>query len=368
VHVLVVTCSASGDDARIVHREARALLEHGHRVTLVACAPASTTDDPPGLARVVIPRASGRRRFASWKAARAAVTRHLPESDLLLIHDPELVPVLLARRPPVPVVWDVREDYVASVTDRRWIPHVARPAMRAVVRGVHSLAARRCHLVLAEDSYVEVVGTAPVVPNSTWVPDVAAPARRAPGERPEVVYVGRLSVGRGALEMVALGRLLGDEARVVLIGAADDDVTAVVRAAADEGVVEWTGPLPNPVALERVDGALAGLALLHPLANYVHSRPTKVLEYSARGVPYITTPLPLAVEAAERSGAGVVTPHGDVAAVADAVRALAADPDRRDDWGRRAHADAQEHYNWQRDGERFVSLLVGWAEAGRAGR
>lgn len=359
--VLVVTCSASGDDARIVHREARALLEHGHEVVLVSEPPARPDDDPPGLRRVAIPRARGRHRFASWRAARSAVAEARPGSDLMLIHDPELVPVLLLRRSPIPVVWDVREDYVASVSDRRWIPRPVRPVVRRLVRVIHSLAARRCHLLLAEDSYVEVVADAPVIPNSTWIPDEVPPARRVAGELPEVVYVGRLSVGRGALEMVALGRLLRGEARVVLIGSADGDVEATVRAAHEQGVVEWTGPLPNPVALDRVDGALAGLSLLHPLANYVHSRPTKLLEYSARGVPCISTPLPLAAEAIERSGAGVVTPHGDVDAVATAVRRLLADDDLRDEWGRRAHADASEHYNWQRDGARFVSLLVGWA-------
>ncbi|MEN9823561.1 MAG: hypothetical protein RLZ04_1987 [Actinomycetota bacterium] len=361
MRVLVVTCSASGDDARIVHREARTLLERGHEVVLVSEAPARPDDDPRGLERVAIPRARGRRRVASWRAARAAVCRLRPACDLMLIHDPELVPVLLLRRSPVPVVWDVREDYVASVADRRWIPSFARRAVRRTVRGIYALASRRCHLILAEDSYVDVVADAPVIPNSTWVPEEVPPVRRSAGELPEVVYVGRLSVGRGALEMVALGRLLRGEARVVLIGAADGDVEAIVRGAHDEGVVEWTGPLPNPVALARVDGALAGLSLLHPLANYVHSRPTKLLEYSARGVPCISTPLPLAAEAIERTGAGVVTPHGDVDAVAVAVRRLLADVDLREEWGRRVHADAVEHYNWQRDGARFESLLAGWA-------
>lgn len=279
----------------------------------------------------------------------------------MLIHDPELVPVLLLRRSPMPVVWDVREDYVASVSDRRWIPTLARPAMRRLVGLIYVLAERRCHLILAEDSYTEVVADAPVVPNSTWVPADVPPTRRVAGEPPDVVYVGRLSVGRGALEMVALGQMLQGEARVVLIGSADSEVEAVLRDAHEHGWVDWTGSLPNPVALARVDGALAGLSLLHPLPNYVHSRPTKLLEYSARGVPCISTPLPLAIEAIERSGAGVITPHGDVDAVAAAVRRLLADDGLRDDWGRRVHADATEHYNWQRDGERFVSLLAGWA-------
>ena len=60
-----------------------------------------------------------------------------------------------------------------------------------------------------------------------------------------------------------------------------------------------------------VDGALAGLSLLQDEANFRHSLPTKVVEYMARGVPVVTTPLPRAAELATAHECGFVVPFGD---------------------------------------------------------
>lgn len=286
---------------------------------------------------------------------------------MLLVHDPELVPVLLARRGgSAPLVWDVHEDFVASVGDRRYIPRPLRPAVAAMVHGVQRLARRRCHVILAEDSYAERFPGAPVVPNTTWVPDEIEPFD---GSAPRVVYVGRLSRGRATAEMIELGRQLAGEIEVVLIGAADADVRDEVLAADRAGIVRWLGPLPNPEALRFVRGAVAGLSLLHDAPNYRHSRPTKIVEYLAQGVPVVTTPLPLAVELVEGSGAGEIVPFGEVdevaRAAAEAVRGLA-DPERRAALGAAGHRYAREHHDWAVDGRRFVELLEGWALSGDA--
>lgn len=368
MHVLVVTCAHRGDDARIVHRQARVLLEAGHRVSLVAPDPGSeaTASDPPGLVRVAVPRAVGRRRLGAWRAVRRALARSGAAADLILIHDPELVPVVgVARRRwrrPV-LVWDVHEDFVASVPTRSWIPRPLRPAVTGVVRGLQWLARRRFRLLLAEDAYAETFGDAPVVPNSTWIPDDVAEA----GAPWRVIYVGRLSRGRGLDTLIAVGRRLREErsdVQVVLIGAADADVGDVLAAAHAEGEVRWLGPLPNPAAMAQVSGALAGLSLLHDEANYRHSRPTKCVEYLAHGVPVITTPLPLARRLVEVSGGGVVTSGFDhsavVSEVVDTVTAWRNDPGERSARGRRGHAHVLQHHSWQHDGARFVELLEGY--------
>ncbi|HEX9890016.1 MAG TPA: glycosyltransferase, partial [Nitriliruptorales bacterium] len=133
--------------------------------------------------------------------------------------------------------------------------------------------------------------------------------------------------------------------------------------AAAAGVIRWTGGgyVPNDQALACVRGATAGLSLLHDEPNYRHSLPTKVIEYMAHGVPVITTPLPAAAELVERYGCGVVVPFGDVDAVGRAVRDLHAQPDRREEMGRRGHEAARRDLSWQREGERFVALLRTWA-------
>jgi glycosyltransferase involved in cell wall biosynthesis len=62
-------------------------------------------------------------------------------------------------------------------------------------------------------------------------------------------------------------------------------------------------------------------------------------------------------------GAGVVVPPGDVAALADALRGLLADPDRRAAMGARALAVARERYGIER--MRDATLAVFADLAGR---
>ena len=353
---MVVTCVHHGDDARIVHREARSLLAAGHEVTLVSPPPASTANDPPGLRRVPIRQARGRRRMAAWRDARGAVRRSVADADVVLFHDPELVLVLARRRWGVPMVWDVHEDYLAHAGDALWMPRPLRPLLRLPVRLIEWWAHRRCHLLLAEEAYAERLGDHPVVPNSTWVPEV--PGAVGADQPPRLVYVGRISVDRGVDDLIALGAALQGRAVVELVGNADAEVRARLQAAHDAGVVDWRGFLSNPEALARLEGALAGLSLLHGVPNYMVSRPTKVMEYMAYGLPVVSTPLPLAKEIIDASGAGAVVSFTDT--VADAVAAvehLIAEPAETSRLGAAGHAYALAHYSWQADSARFIAAL-----------
>jgi glycosyltransferase involved in cell wall biosynthesis len=123
----------------------------------------------------------------------------------------------------------------------------------------------------------------------------------------------------------------------------------------------WLGPRPNPEAMNHVQGALAGLSLLHDEANYRHSRPTKCVEYLAHGVPVITTPLPLAEALVNESQGGAVTssftPREVVDQVVHTVLAWQADAGLRAELGAQGHAHVVQHHSWQADGARFVQLL-----------
>lgn len=371
MRVLVVTVAHRGDDARIVHRQIRSLLDAGHSVTLVAPDPGDEARrlDPPGLSRVAVPRAVGRRRSSSWRAARRAVGE-LGAIDVVLLHDPELVPVLgIGRRRGRVVVWDVHEDYVASVGDRRWLPGPVRPVVRAAVRALVWFARQRLRIVVAEHSYRDRFPNAPVVPNSTWVAESPASV----DEPRRVVYVGRVSFGRGAAALVSVGEELSARGgpRLVVVGAADREVEALLRDAHDRGVLEWRGPLANPEAMRLVRGAVAGLSLLLDEPNYRHSQPTKVMEYMAQGTPVITTPLPLAAELVTTSAGGVVTRQWSgpalVDEVVDAVMTYAGDSARRDAHGSAGWRHAREHLDWNRDGAQFVRTLEAWVqETGRS--
>jgi glycosyltransferase involved in cell wall biosynthesis len=260
-------------------------------------------------------------------------------------------------------VWDVHEDTAAAVTLKPWLPSSLRRASAVAVSAVERLAERRVHLLLAEHAYAHRFRQPHVVvPNTVAVPDrVMAP------ERPRAVYVGHLSAARGAAELVGVAQRLHDQTagklRTVLIGNADEAAQALIRPAVARGVLDWLGYLPSGEALAHLDGAVAGLSLLHDQPNYRVSMPTKVVEYMSRGVPVVTTPLPLAEELVTRTGAGVVVPFADPEAAASTVMRLWGNSDLRHRMGAAGHQAALEEYDWRAHEGRFVAELSRVASA-----
>lgn len=365
MRVLAVTVVHHPGDARILHREIAALRAAGHEVTYAAPFAAYDTALPAGLATHDLPRAVGRRRAGALRAARALLRREGPRHDLVLLHDPELLVAAagLPRPPRGPVVvWDVHEDTAAAVTLKPWLPERLRRPTAGAVRGVERIAERRHRLLLAEDGYrPRFARPHPVVPNSTPVP-----AQVPPPGADRVVYVGHHSVARGARDLVEVGRLLaGSGVTVELLGHADTVVTEELRRATEAGLVRWRGFVPNDEALARVEGSLAGLSLLHDEPNYAHSRPTKVIEYMARGVPVVTTPTAPARALVEAAGAGLVVPFGDPAAAAAAVLRLRDDAAERTAMGTRGHEAALRDHDWGRDAAAFVATLERWVAESR---
>ena len=359
MRVVVCTVVHHPADARILHRQIRALLDAGHQVTYIAPLGAGDVAPWPGLTLAEVPRAVGRRRLGALRAARSQLARYAPGADVLLLHDPELLLVLPLVRHRPPTVWDVHEDTAAALGTKAWLPASLRRFVAGSVRVAERAAERRLHLILAEPAYNErFAGTHPVVPNTTYVPEQIAPY----DGRGRLVYVGHISPDRGAVEMTELARLVQPHGLIVeLVGSADAEARTVLEPACAAGVLRWHGFLPNDQAMLIVDGALAGLSLLQDDPNFRHSMPTKVAEYMARGVPVITTPLPLAVDLVEPHESGFVVPFGGVPEAAAAALALREDPALRDAMGARGHAGARQYLRWPEDARAFVTQLEQWA-------
>jgi glycosyltransferase involved in cell wall biosynthesis len=359
MRVLVMTVVHHPEDARILHRQIASLVAAGHEVTYAAPFAAVGVAPREHVTGVDLPRASGRRRAGAVRAARAAYRRLRHGFDIVLLHDPELlVAIAGCGGDGPPVVWDVHEDTAAALRLKPWLPRPTRPIVAAAVRQAEGAAERTVHLLLAEHAYARRFELRhPVVPNSAVVPPVVPPPGAA-----RVVYLGWLSAARGAAELAEVARLLAPEGvRVELMGTADAQTRAGLKQAVADGVLDWSGFVPNDEALDRVQGALAGLSLLHDEPNYRHSMPTKVLEYMSCGVPVVTTPSPLAAALVRRHRCGAVVPYGDPAAVAAAVLALRDDPAERAALGRRGHLAARTHHDWRAAGAAFVAQLEAWA-------
>lgn len=364
MHALVATVVHHPEDARILHRQIRALLDAGHTVTYIAPFRERGVTPWPEITAVDVPRAAGKRRFKALRAARAAIAAHAPTADVLLFHDPELMLALPPEDERPATVWDVHEDAAAALLTKPWLPRPLRRPLGPVVRGFETWAERRMRLLLAEDGYRErFSSTHPVVPNTTDVPE--RPERPPGADR--VVYLGQLSGARGAAELVEMGRLLRPHGVTVeVIGAADPQTRPMLRDAQREEAIRWYGFVPNDQALRMVSGAMAGISLLHDTPNYRHSMPTKVVEYMAHGLPVVTSPNPAAqalVNGRAEGDCGIVVPFEDPQAAADAVLRLRSDVETRLRYARTGHAIARSNYHWPVQAQAFVGHLAEWAGA-----
>ncbi|ADU49776.1 glycosyltransferase [Intrasporangium calvum] len=357
--VLVVTVVHHPDDARIRYREIEALLDAGHPVTYAAPFADYGVDPAPraGLTTIDLPRAVGRRRLKALRESRRLLARLAPAHGAVIIHDPELLLAATGRRLPH-LIWDVHEDTAAAIEIKGWLPPRLRRPAAAAVRWLERAAERRHALLLAEPGYTDRFSrTHPVIPNTTTVPETVAP----PGSE-RVVYLGAVTVARGARTMAEAGRLVRQHTdgavSVEIIGPPrDEESRRILEEAADRGDLRLHGFVANQAALEMVSGSLAGLSLLRDEPNYRHSTPTKVYEYLAHGVPVVTTPLPLARDLVAASGAGIVVPFDDAEAVAAAVVELWRDPERAARMGADGHAYARLHHDWRSMQDAFVEAV-----------
>lgn len=353
--VLVCTVVHNPTDARIFRRQIEMLIQHKHLVTAIA----PWHEDTPGpteVQRIKVPRAVGRARFRSWRAARSRMRDLLSSNDLLIVHDPELllvVPWSEVRRTKTVVVWDVHEDLAAAIGTKAYIPKPIRGFISRIVRILENWAEKKTILLLAETAYQDRFKLQhEVVLNLPYIEEFSRTAKKK-----QAIYVGSITYERGLREMLTLANELSVFGiSVRLIGECPNkDAAAEIKNAPN---VVWQGPMPNEAALQEVSQSLIGLSLLQDLPNYQHSMPTKILEYMANRALVVTTPLPLAVEIATEAGVILNSfTEIDYAAVASELNRITSDEREFEIRTTRAFETVKKDYNWYEAGPEFVRYL-----------
>jgi len=121
-------------------------------------------------------------------------------------------------------------------------------------------------------------------------------------------------------------------------------------------------------AVDR-DGKLAFLRTLDVLsvpAPYEEPKGTFLLEAMAAGVPVVQPRRGAFPEIVERTGGGVIVPPDDPGALADALLALARDPDRLARLGAQACEGVRAHYSIQRSVDRLLEVYRAAADGVRS--
>ena len=198
--------------------------------------------------------------------------------------------------------------------------------------------------------------------------DPATPSTVLDGEGVDTHHFAEAPLPAGPLHAVMIARLLGDkgvreyvaaarivrqshpEARFHLVGGQDSNPDAIPEAEIArwqaEDAIHWHG------SLDDVRPALAA-ANLYVLPSYREGMPRTILEAMAMGRPVVTTDVPGCRQTVSDGVTGLIVPPRDTAALADALRALADDPDRRAAMGCEARKVALARYD-----DRAVNAVI----------
>lgn len=368
-----VTSAHPANDPRIAHKQAASASCAGHEITLVA--PDLQVTPPASVHYHPIRRASGRfdRVFRVAPQALLAAARTSP--DVYHLHDPELllwVPLLrIFTRGQF--VFDAHESLPDQIMSKHWIPSPARRPLSGLTATALRLLTWFCSgLVHAVPHTVGTFAARPeiVVRNFPIVrrPNDAAPVRREPGIT-RLIYVGVISPIRGSIEMVEACAKASETSatRLQLVGRLEPPThLSELESLSGWPCAEYEGVIDHQAVSALLAQADIGLALLHPVPNYLISYPTKVFEYVAAGLSVVVSDFPLWRElfGALESVRFVDPMNADQ--IAETIVSLASDP-QRESAAKRAAQRVLDEMNWDTEFARlndFYARLTAGQHAG----
>ena len=224
------------------------------------------------------------------------------------------------------------------------VPLVPTTHQKSVLEDVCARAARVVVMTAAAhtrllSSYEVEADRVEVVPHGAALPETRSASAAEMASRPQLLTWGLLGPGKGIEHVIDAVALLSDirpHLRYTVAGVTHPKVLAHSGDAYRRSLMRrtWSSGVAGAVTFDDTYRNVA------QLTRFVASSSVVVLPYDSRdqvtsgvlvdalaaGRPVIATAFPHAVEALA-SGAGVVVPHGDPAAMADAIRSVVCDPD-----------------------------------------
>jgi glycosyltransferase involved in cell wall biosynthesis len=328
------------------------------------------TYSTPGYGRDLRSRVASYGTFAWWSAIASART---PRPDVVVASSPSLpsaaAAAAMAAARGARFVLEVRDLWPDSaiamglVNDARTI---------AVARRLEAYCYRRADRIVAltegiRDGMIEL-GVSPakitLITNGVDLEIGADPVPAAapvPDDAFVAMYVGAHGTYSSLETVLDAADRLRDlpRARVVLVGGGDRK-PALVEEAAARGLdnVVFIDPVPKREVTAWL--ARADVCLLPYQDNplFAGALPNKAFDYLGAARPIIAAaPAGELTRMVERAGCGVAVPPEDGAALAEAIRRLAVDPEGARRMGAAGRAYALEHYDRAALAARFVAVV-----------
>ena len=316
--ILEITVVHRSDDTRIYQKYVKSLLDANFEVGYVA--PDPIISDAPGLTILPV-----RRSERLWSRL-FGLLKKIPEirkfdPKFIHLHDPELLLISpFLRFFGFKIIYDMHENFYRELDDKP-ISWISNRSQKLVWRLIEKFILNEIPVVFAEESYAkyfDLSNDTMVVQNFPRGKSVSERYQPKVGRhnKPKFVYLGTISVDRGALKMIgSLDKAFGtSNYELHFIG----DITDPVLEGKLQSIFEqytnmiFHGYQSMHDAWKICNECDVGLAILDPKDNYMESYPTKLFEYLICGLPIITSNFELYRGLVERYNLGFcIDPNSD---------------------------------------------------------
>ncbi len=369
------------DNAQL-RKETKALLDHGFRVHVYAWDRRGTLPAQQKIDRLEITNIAssgtfsrggilqGMRTLAFWFKAFCTLLR--AEFDALQCQDlntvlPGLLACRLRRRP---VIFDAHDPYPEMF-------ELSQPGyILAIMRGLEKFLSRRVDTIITVNELMAArfreLTPRPVTilynyPEKTLFS--AGEEKRGTDTGIVLGRIGTIQPDTGIEELVeALDQVRDLSPELLLVGGVTPNFSREFERLM-QGIntrVTVTGFIPPTEVVAYYRAMDISVMLYHPTPIFRYISPMKLFESMAMGVPVIASDVGEIRQVVEAYKCGVVVPENSGRALAQAIRELAGDPEKRRAMGANGMRAIQETMNWEQERMKLVELyrrLIGEQQA-----
>jgi len=274
---------------------------------------------------------------------------------------------LLLKRIGKKVIYDVHEDVMKDIINKYWIWKPVRILVAKITGFIEkSISLKLDGIVTATSSISQnfkSVSEKLIVINNYALMNELYQENKIKHEGKFnghfVVYVGSITVERGAKEMVEAMGLLPQDCKVkLLLGGnfAPPLLKETLERIQGWRRVEYMGWLDRFQVADVLGKARAGMVLFHPAPNHINAQPNKMFEYMSAGLPVIASHFPLWKEIVEGNRCGLTINPLSPQEIADAIRYIFDNPKEVEEMGQRGREAVDKKYNWLKEEKKLLAF------------
>lgn len=352
-------------DVRIFHKESKTLRQSGYDVTLLV------NDDKndeviSGVKFISLNYQPKNRYQRMVKVTKLLLVRALEiDADIYHLHDPELLTLALKlKRKGKKVIFDSHEDYLLTITEKKWLPKLLRPLIRFLYQKYEKRIIKRIDGAIVcyhwtRDRYLKYNQNVSMIFNFPII-DKNLPYPLTDYTKRAVAFAGGIKSEWCHKEIILALEKLKD-VKYELAGDIQDNYDQVITPMKGWKQVNYHDKISHSEVYQNVyANSSIGMALLDYIAqckgNIGNLSNTKLFEYMYVGLPIIGTDFKLWKEVIETENCGIcVNPH-DVTKISETIKYLLDNPLVMKQMGENGHRAILEKYNWNTEAKKLLAI------------